>query len=150
MEFKYKCNYLFNICFYLILTLFVLTTILIFQKVSSNLTRSILLLLTIILLSIWSLFLKRKLEITKGTFEFTKDTLNYTTLGKTYYIEYNEIEYILKEEYLDTSYLISRPSYQYIIKIKNGGTLTFKYYDYTLDTAINSLCTKTNYQIKEL
>ena len=118
MEFKYKCNYLFNICFYLILTLFVLTTILIFQKVSSNLTRSILLLLTIILLSIWSLFLKRKLEITKGTFEFTKDTLNYTTLGKTYYIEYNEIEYILKEEYLDTSYLISRPSYQYIIKIK--------------------------------
>ena len=118
MEFKYKCNYLFNICFYLILTLFVLTTILIFQKVSSNLTRSILLLLTIILLSIWSLFLKRKLEITKGTFEFTKDTLNYTTLGKTYYIEYNEIEYILKEEYLDNSYLISRPSYQYIIKIK--------------------------------
>ena len=94
MEFKYKCNYLFNICLYLILTLFVLTTILIFQKVSSNLTRSILLLLTIILLSIWSLFLKRKLEITKGTFEFTKDTLNYTTLGKTYYIEYNEIEYI--------------------------------------------------------
>ena len=127
MEFKYKCNYLFNICFYLILTLFVLTTILIFQKVSSNLTRSILLLLTIILLSIWSLFLKRKLEITKGTFEFTKDTLNYTTLGKTYYIEYNEIEYILKEEYLDTSYLISRPSYQYISKIKNGGTFTFKY-----------------------
>lgn len=150
MEFKYKCNYLFNICLYLILTLFVLTTILIFQKTSSNLTRSILLLLTIILLSIWSLFLKRKLEITKGTFEFTKDTLNYTTLGKTYYIDFSEIEYILKEQYLDTSYLISRPSYQYIIKIKNGGAFTFKYYDYTLDTAINSLCTKTNYQIKEL
>ena len=135
MEFKYKCNYLFNICLYLILTLFVLTTILIFQKVSSNLTRSILLLLTIILLSIWSLLLKRKLEV---------------TLGKTYYIDFSEIEYILKEEYLDTSYLISRPSYQYIIKIKNGGTFTFKYYDYTLDTAINLLCTKTNYQIKEL
>ena len=133
MEFKYKCNYLFNICFYLILTLFVLTTILIFQKVSSNLTRSILLLLTIILLSIWSLFLKRKLEITKGTFEFTKDTLNYTTLGKTYYIEYNEIEYILKEEYLDNSYLISRPSYQYIIKIKNVDTLCLHFFAYLVN-----------------
>ena len=98
MEFKYKCNYLFNICLYLILTLFVLTTIFIFQKVSSNLTRSILLLLIIILLSIWSLLLKRKLEVTKGTFEFTKETLNYTTLGKTYYIDFSEIEYILKEE----------------------------------------------------
>lgn len=149
IEFKYKNDYLFSICLGIIVCLFILLIIIIFQSNISLIKQFILLLLTLIILSLWGIILKRKLEVTHGTFCFNKNDVVYTTLGKAYYIDYKEIEYIMKKNYIDNSYLVSRESLKYIIKIKDSGTFTFKYYDNTLPKAIETLCKKANLTIIE-
>ena len=149
IEFKYKNDYLFSICLGIMVCLFILLGIIIFQSNITLLRKFTLLLLSLIILSLWGIILKRKLEVTYGSFVFDKNEVVYTTLGKAYYIDYKEIDYIMKKNYMDNSYLVSREALEYIIKIKDSGTFTFKYYDQSVIDAIKLLSKKANINIIE-
>ena len=84
------------------------------------------------------------------TITYNNTSFDYDTMKKEYSISYDEIEYITKETYMDTTSLIRYENYIYKVKIKNAGSFIFKYYDDSLDKAIKKLSIKSNIPINDL
>ena len=147
-SFKYKNSSLFKIPLILFSILYILGSILIFTYVPENITKLTYMLLFFLIIILWLIQIKKKLDITNGEFEFNENELNYITLNKMFCIKYDEILSIKKENYLENTNIISYNSYQYIISIKNSGFFIFKFYDQSLDIAIQALADKLNIEIK--
>lgn len=147
--FKYKNNALFKYPLILFIIVYIIGSILINRYILINSNKLIFMLLYLLILILWMLQIKKRLDITYGEFVFNQDELSYTTLNKTYYINYNEILSIEKRNYIENTNIISYQSYEYIIKIKNAGQFTFKYHDNSLDIAIKALADKLNMEINE-
>ena len=77
--------------------------------------------------------------------------------GINFKIEGNKIECVATDSYrlakkiiyIENTNIISYKSYEYIIKIKDAGQFIFRYYDNSLDTAINALANKLDIDIIE-
>ena len=147
--FKYKNNALFKYPLILFIIVYIIGSILINRYILINSNKLIFMLLYLLILILWMLQIKKRLDITYGEFVFNQDELSYTTLNKTYYINYNEILSIEKRNYIENTNIISYQSYEYIIKIKNAGQFTFKYHDNSLDIANKALADKLNMEINE-
>ena len=147
--FKYKNNTLFKYPLILFIIVYIIGSILINRYILINSNKLIFMLLYLLILILWMLQIKKRLDITYGEFVFNQDELSYTTLNKTYYINYNEILSIEKRNYIENTNIISYQSYEYIIKIKNASQFTFKYHDNSLDIAIKALADKLNMEINE-
>lgn len=147
--FKYKNNTLSKYFLILFIIIYVIGSILINKYIMLNASKLLFMLIYLLLLVLWMLQIKKRLDITYGEFIFNEEELSYTTLNKTYYINYKEIDSIKKIIYIENTNIISYKSYEYIIKIKDAGQFIFRYYDNSLDTAINALANKLNIDIIE-
>lgn len=145
--FKYKNSFLFNIVSILFVILFMLICILIIEFIKENLMKLIAILFILLFLAMWMYFVKKKIEITYGEFRFDKKEFAYTTMKKTYFIKYNEIDYIKKETYIEDNIIYHQESTLYKIKIKNAGIFIFRTYDNTLDEAMELLSFKSKVNI---
>ena len=135
--------------FILFIIIYVIGSILINKYIMLNASKLLFMLIYLLLLVLWMLQIKKRLDITYGEFIFNEEELSYTTLNKTYYINYKEIDSIKKIIYIENTNIISYKSYEYIIKIKDAGQFIFRYYDNSLDTAINALANKLDIDIIE-
>lgn len=104
-------------------------------------------LMTLVVLSIFLLFIRQKIEVTAGLFEFDQSEFRYTTFKSTYSILYDEIKSIEKRSYYQESLFNKIESYYYLITLKEG-TFTFKAYDEELDYAILELSKITHLTIQ--
>lgn len=147
--FKYKNNTLSKYFLILFIIIYVIGSILINKYIMLNASKLLFMLIYLLLLVLWMLQIKKRLDITYGEFIFNEEELSYTTLNKTYYINYKEIDSIKKIIYIEHTNIISYKSYEYIIKIKDAGQFIFRYYDNSLDTAINALANKLDIDIIE-
>lgn len=147
--FKYKNNTLFKYFLILFIIIYIIGSILINKYIMLNASKLFFMLIYLLLLVLWMLQIKKRLDITYGEFIFNEEELSYTTLNKTYYINYKEIDSIKKIIYIENTNIISYKSYEYIIKIKDAGQFIFRYYDNSLDTAINALANKLDIDIIE-
>lgn len=147
--FKYKNNTLSKYFLILFIIIYVIGSILINKYIMLNASKLLFMLIYLLLLVLWMLQIKKRLDITYGEFIFNEEELSYTTLNKTYYINYKEIDSIKKIIYIENTNIISYKSYEYIIKIKDDGQFIFRYYDNSLDTAINALANKLDIDIIE-
>lgn len=147
--FKYKNNTLSKYFLILFIIIYVIGSILINKYIMLNASKLFFMLIYLLLLVLWMLQIKKRLDITYGEFIFNEEELSYTTLNKTYYINYKEIDSIKKIIYIENTNIISYKSYEYIIKIKDAGQFIFRYYDNSLDTAINALANKLDIDIIE-
>lgn len=147
--FKYKNNTLSKYFLILFIIIYVIGSILINKYIMLNASKLLFMLIYLLLLVLWMLQIKKRLDITYGEFIFNEEELSYTTLNKTYYINYKEIDSIKKIIYIENANIISYKSYEYIIKIKDAGQFIFRYYDNSLDTAINALANKLDIDIIE-
>ena len=146
---KYKNNTLSKYFLILFIIIYVIGSILINKYIMLNASKLLFMLIYLLLLVLWMLQIKKRLDITYGEFIFNEEELSYTTLNKTYYINYKEIDSIKKIIYIENTNIISYKSYEYIIKIKDAGQFIFRYYDNSLDTAINALANKLDIDIIE-
>ena len=147
--FKYKNNTLSKYFLILFIIIYIIGSILINKYIMLNASKLLFILIYLLLLVLWMLQIKKRLDITYGEFIFNEEELSYTTLNKTYYINYKEIDSIKKIIYIENTNIISYKSYEYIIKIKDAGQFIFRYYDNSLDTAINALANKLDIDIIE-
>lgn len=147
--FKYKNNTLSKYFLILFIIIYIIGSILINKYIMLNASKLFFMLIYLLLLVLWMLQIKKRLDITYGEFIFNEEELSYTTLNKTYYINYKEIDSIKKIIYIENTNIISYKSYEYIIKIKDAGQFIFRYYDNSLDTAINALANKLDIDIIE-
>lgn len=147
--FKYKNNTLSKYFLILFIIIYIIGSILINKYIMLNASKLLFMLIYLLLLVLWMLQIKKRLDITYGEFIFNEEELSYTTLNKTYYINYKEIDSIKKIIYIENTNIISYKSYEYIIKIKDAGQFIFRYYDNSLDTAINALANKLDIDIIE-
>lgn len=147
--FKYKNNTLSKYFLILFIIIYIIGSILINKYIMLNASKLLFMLIYLLLLVLWMLQIKKRLDITYGEFIFNEEELSYTTLNKTYYINYKEIDSIKKIIYIENANIISYKSYEYIIKIKDAGQFIFRYYDNSLDTAINALANKLDIDIIE-
>lgn len=147
--FKYKNNTLSKYFLILFIIIYIIGSISINKYIMLNASKLLFMLIYLLLLVLWMLQIKKRLDITYGEFIFNKEELSYTTLNKTYYINYKEIDSIKKIIYIENTNIISYKSYEYIIKIKDAGQFIFRYYDNSLDTAINALANKLDIDIIE-
>ena len=147
--FKYKNNTLSKYFLILFIIIYVIGSILINKYIMLNASKLLFMLIYLLLLVLWMSQIKKRLDITYGEFIFNEEELSYTTLNKTYYINYKEIDSIKKIKNIENTNIISYKSYEYIIKIKDAGQFIFRYYDNSLDTAINALANKLDIDIIE-
>ena len=147
--FKYKNSTLFKIPVILFSLFYFILCIIIFKYINDNADKLLYMLLFLLINILWMIQIKKRLDVTDGKFILKNNELSYITLNKIYNITYEEIESIIKEKYIEDTNIISYYSYQYIIYIKNSGSFTFKYYDNSLDIAINALANKINQNINE-
>ncbi len=147
--FKYKNSTLFKIPVILFSLFYFILCIIIFKYINDNADKLLYMLLFLLINILWMIQIKKRLDVTDGKFILKDNELSYITLNKIYNITYEEIESIIKEKYIEDTNIISYYSYQYIIYIKNSGSFTFKYYDNSLDIAINALANKINQNINE-
>lgn len=147
--FKYKNSTLFKIPIILFSLFYFILCIIIFKYINDNADKLLYMLLFLLINILWMIQIKKRLDVTDGKFILKNNELSYITLNKIYNITYEEIESIIKEKYIEDTNIISYYSYQYIIYIKNSGSFTFKYYDNSLDIAINALANKINQNINE-
>lgn len=147
--FKYKNNTLSKYFLILFIIIYIIGSILINKYIMLNASKLLFMLIYLLLLVLWMLQIKKRLDITYGEFIFNEEELSYTTLNKTYYINYKEIDSIKKIIYIENTNIISYKSYEYIIKIKDAGQFIFRYYDNSLDTAISALANKLDIDIIE-
>ena len=149
IKFKYRNSKIYNILALICFIICLIAIGIIIKTVNTNLYRIIYILLIFIFANILLSIISNNISITNGIFTFHKDKLTYETLNKEYTINYDEIEYIIKEQYMENGSLIKKENFQYIIKIKDAGTFTFKYYNDTLLTAIEELINTANLTIEE-
>ena len=149
INFKYRSSYLFNVVCFLFLILFVIAIFIIINNIMDIKLRIIYILLTYLFINIWMFLINKKLCILNGSIKFNNKDFEYNTLGKSYIMNYSEIEYISKESHLDKTNLFNIEKYCYRIKIRNNGSFIFEYYDDTLLDALNELSIKSKITIDD-
>ena len=148
-NFKYKNDRLFNVISFIFFIFFILLIFIIISNVDNMLYKILYLLLSFIGINLLLIFISRFVCITLGTINFDKHSFIYETLNNEYTINYQEIEYINKESYIDNDSIIRKENYLYKIKIKNAGYFIFKFYDSSLDDVIKELSLRSNKEIDE-
>lgn len=148
-SFKYKNDYLFNIISFVffIISIVALIAILVSDIVIIN--KILFILLTFVIINVLLILVNNIGCITNGRFTLDKHSFIYESLRNEYTINYQEIEYINKEIYTDNNSFIKKVNYCYKIKIKNAGCFTFKYYNSSLDDAIEELALRANKDIEQ-
>ena len=147
--FKYKNDKLFNIISLIFFIFFVLLLFIILGSNNSILTKILFILLAFIGINIFLIIISKVVCISVGTITFDKHTFIYETFNNEYTINYQEIEYINKMNYIDNDSLIRSENYLYKVKIKEAGYFIFKRFDDSLDEAMIELSKKTNKEIDE-
>lgn len=147
--FKYKNDKLFNIISLIFFIFFVLLLFIILGSNNSILTKILFILLAFIGINLFLILISKVVCISVGTITFDKHTFIYETFNNEYTINYQEIEYINKMNYIDNDSLIRSENYLYKVKIKEAGYFIFKRFDDSLDEAMIELSKKTNKEIDE-
>lgn len=147
--FKYKNDRIFNILSFVFFIFFSLIVFIIFGSDNTTLYKILFLLISFIGINLMLIFISKCVCITMGTITFDKHSFIYESLNNEYTINYQEIEYISKESYIDSDSIIRKENYYYKIKIKNAGYFIFNYYDDSLDKAINELAIRSKKEIDE-
>ena len=142
INFKYKNDYFYNILAFLLFVILILVSIIILKYSDTIFNKILYILLTFIIINILLAIIDKTISNTTGKFIFDKHSFIYDTLHNEYTINYQEIEYINKEVYMDNYGLFKFENYMYVIKIKNAGEFVFRYSEDNLDEAINMLCKK--------
>lgn len=147
--FKYKNDKLFNIISLIFFIFFVLLLFIILGSNNSILTKILFILLAFIGINLFLILISKVVCISVGTITYDKHTFIYETFNNEYTINYQEIEYINKMNYIDNDSLIRSENYLYKVKIKEAGYFIFKRFDDSLDEAMIELSKKTNKEIDE-
>ena len=148
-SFKYKNDKLFNIMALIFFIFFVLILFIILFSSKTILTKILFILLAFIGINLLLILISRIICITIGIINFDKHSFIYDSLNNEYTINYQEIEYINKMNYIDNDSIIRNENYLYKIKIKNAGYFIFKKYDDSLDKAMTELSNRANIKIDE-
>ena len=148
-SFKYKNDKLFNIISFIFFIFFILLLIIILGSNNSILTKILFILLAFIGINLFLILISRVICISVGIISFDKHSFIYETINSEYTINYQEIEYINKNNYIDNDSIIRNESYLYKVKIKNAGYFIFKKYDDSIDDAIIELSKKSDIKIDE-
>ena len=148
-SFKYKNDKLFNIISLIFFIFFVLVLFIILGGNGTILTKILFILLSFIGINLLLILVSRVICITVGTITFDKHSFIYETLNNEYTLNYQEIEYINKLNYIDSDSLIRNENYLYKVKIKDAGYFIFKKYDDSLDEAMSELSKRTKIEIDE-
>ena len=106
-------------------------------------------LLSFIGINLLLIFISRVICITVGTISLDKHSFIYETLNSEYTINYQEIEYINKLNYIDNDSIIRNENYLYKVKVKDAGYFIFKRYDDSLDDAMSELSKIAKIKIDE-
>ena len=148
-SFKYKNDKLFNIISLIFFIFFVLLLFIILGGKNTVLTKILFVLLAFIGINLLLVLISKVICITTGTINFDKHSFIYDTLNNEYTINYQEIEFINKINYIESDSIIRNTNYLYKIKVKNAGYFIFKRCDDSLDKAIEELAKRTNKEIDE-
>ena len=149
LNFRYKSDYYYNILSALLLMILLLVLVLIFKYVDTIINKLLFILLAFIFANVILVVIGKIVSVMNGKLSLDKHSFIYESLKNEYTINYNEIEYISKEIYIDNTDFIKRENYSYVIKIKNAGYFVFKYYDDSLIEAIEELCLKADKEIMD-
>ena len=147
--FKYKNDKLFNIISFIFFIFFVLLLFIIIGSTNTILTKVLFVLLAFIGINLLLILISKVICITGGTISFDKHSFIYETINNEYTINYQEIEYINKTNYVDNDSIIRNQNYLYKVKIKDAGYFIFKRFDDSLDEAMLELSKRTNKEIDE-
>lgn len=147
--FKYKNDKLFNIISFIFFIFFVLLLFIIIGSTNTILTKVLFVLLAFIGINLFLILISKVICITGGTISFDKHSFIYETINNEYTINYQEIEYINKTNYVDNDSIIRNQNYLYKVKIKDAGYFIFKRFDDSLDEAMLELSKRTNKEIDE-
>ena len=148
-SFKYKNDKLFNIMSLIFFIFFVLLLFIILGSDNNILTKVLFILLSFIGINLFLILLSRIICISVGTISFDKHSFIYETFNNEYTLNYQEIEYINKLNYIDNDSIIRNENYLYKVKIKDAGYFIFKRYDESLDNAMIELSNRTEKEIDE-
>ena len=148
-SFKYKNDKLFNIISLIFFIFFVLVLFIILGGNGTILTKILFILLSFIGINLLLILVSKVVCITVGTITFDKHSFIYETLNNEYTLNYQEIEYINKLNYIDSDSLIRNENYLYKVKIKDAGYFIFKKYDDSLDEAMSELSKRTKIELDE-
>ena len=148
-NFKYKNNYLFNIVSFISFIISIIAIVVILMSNIIIINKILFILLTFVIINILIFIINNIGCVTNGRFTLDKHSFIYETLRNEYTINYQEIEYINKETYIDNNSFIKKENYCYKIKIKNAGCFTFNYYNSSLDDAIEELALRANKDIEQ-
>ena len=149
ITFKYRDNFIFNIISFICFIIFMILTYIIINNIESIPKKILYILLVFIIINVILAIISSKICVLKGKFIFEEGEFTYESISKTYTIRYDEIEYIRKDIYTDNTTLMKRENYIYKIKIKDDGSLLFKYYNDSLLDAIEELAMKSNLKIED-
>jgi len=138
-NFKYQSRKHYNFTTPLFIFLFILSIIVMNKYIVFSFLLIPAVIAITILISLWMYYVRDKLNVVKGIFEFSNEEFYYTTCGKTVAISYNEVESITINPYIDTFLIFKKEENSYVIKIKDAGTFTFPIYDNSLKVAIEEL-----------
>lgn len=147
--FKYKNDKLFNIISFIFFIFFVLLLFIIIGSTNAILTKVLFVLLAFIGINLLFILISKVICITGGTMSFDKHSFIYETINNEYTINYQEIEYINKTNYVDNDSIIRNQNYLYKVKIKDAGYFIFKRFDESLDEAMLELSKRINKEIDE-
>ncbi len=149
LNFKYKSDYYYNILSALLFIILIFALIVIFKYVDTTINKLLFILLSFIFVNVILVVLGKIVGIMNGKITLDKHSFIYESLKNEYTINYNEIEYISRELYVDNTDFIKKENYSYIIKIKNAGYFVFKYCDDSLLEVIEELLNKANKKIMD-
>ena len=148
-SFKYKNDKIFNIMSLIFFIFFVLLLFIILGSNNTILTKVLFILLAFIGINLFLILLSKVVCITLGTISFDKHSFIYETFNNEYTINYQEIEYINKMNYIDNDSFIRNENYLYKVKIKDAGYFIFKKYDNEIDNAMSELSKRCEKDINE-
>ena len=148
--FKYKNDKLFNIISLIFFIFFILLLFIILGSSHPILTKILFVLLTFIGMNLFLILISKVVCISVGTMSFDKHSFIYETFNNEYTINYQEIEYINKMDYVDNDSIIKTENYLYKVKVKDAGYFIFKRFDESLDNAMAELSDRTNTKIDEV
>lgn len=148
-SFKYKNDKLFNIMSLIFFIFFVLLLFIILGSDNNILTKVLFILLSFIGINLVLVLISKFICISVGTISFDKHSFIYETFNNEYTLNYQEIEYINKLNYIDSDSIIRNENYLYKVKIKDAGYFIFKRYDDSLDNAMIELSNRTEKEIDE-
>ena len=149
LYFKYKNDKFYNIISFILFIIFVLLILFIFNNINNNLYRLLYSLLSFIVIDVLMVIFYKLACTVNGKITLDKHSFIYETLNNEYTINYQEIESISKNTYMDTNNFMRQENYVYKIQIKNAGYFEFKYHDNSLIEVVEQLALKANIEIDE-